>query len=96
MAQRARISDAMRARMQEHGLSFNLPSGRLPVIMEDEITHTVEFPVCDDPECCCYQYEREKIIEETTPRNDDHAAPLSRNPTPMIVLAERWVTVDSS
>src|SRR5258708_2674166 len=52
------------------------PPGRLPVIMEDEIIHTVDYPVCDDPDCCCYGYEREQIMAETAPRRRRRRQPL--------------------
>jgi hypothetical protein len=63
------ISDRMRTRMQERGLQFPVPPGPLTVVMEDEIQHTPEFPVCaDDAHCCCQRLEREHIIAETTPK----------------------------
>jgi hypothetical protein len=61
-------SEQMKRRMQEKGLQFPLPEGPLTVIMEDEIMHTVAFPVCDDPRCICYACERQQIIEETAPK----------------------------
>lgn len=62
------MNDATRQRMEALGLTFDLPSGPLTVILEDEIMHTPAFPVCDDPECICYTLEREKIIAESTPK----------------------------
>jgi hypothetical protein len=61
-------SEQVKALMRKKGLQFPVPEGRLTVIMEDEIMHTVDFPVCDDPTCICYACERQTIIEETTPK----------------------------
>ncbi|MBO0777222.1 MAG: hypothetical protein J2P37_00140 [Ktedonobacteraceae bacterium] len=61
------MQEAFRKRMDAKGLSFPLPAGRIPVVMQDEITHTVDFPVCGQPDCICYELEREKLIAETTP-----------------------------
>lgn len=61
------MQEAFRKRMQAKGLQFTLPEGPLTVVMEDEIMHTVSHPVCDDPTCCCYKYERQAMIQETTP-----------------------------
>jgi hypothetical protein len=59
---------ALKARRQAKGLEYSLPAGPLPVIMEDDIVHTMAFPCCNDPDCCCYQHERAAIIEETAPK----------------------------
>ncbi len=64
---RTRMHQALKDRMAERGLQFDLPAGPLTVIMEDDIQHTADFPVCDDPSCICYSCEREKIQEATTP-----------------------------
>lgn len=61
-------SEATKQRMKERGLQFPLPEGPLTVVMEDEIIHTVAFPVCGDPTCICYPCERQQIIEETAPK----------------------------
>ncbi|HLZ61568.1 MAG TPA: hypothetical protein VKR06_31875 [Ktedonosporobacter sp.] len=53
-------------------MSSNQPLLRLakPLIvqMEDEIIHTVDFPVCADPDCICYQYEREQMQADHQPQ----------------------------
>ena len=73
---------------------FPLPEGPLTVRMEDEIIHTVAFPVCDDPDCICYRDQYEQIAQETCtkPRrrsrrvirgtyetHDEYDAPLNGN-----------------
>ncbi|MBO0783319.1 MAG: hypothetical protein J2P37_31280 [Ktedonobacteraceae bacterium] len=45
-----------------------LPNGPLPVVMEDDFQHTADFPVCGHPDCCCYQYERERMAQDTQRR----------------------------
>lgn len=85
------MNDRMRKRMQDKNLQFDVPSP-LTVIMEDDIQHTADFPVCDDPSCICYSCEREKIQEATTPHRRrsrqkatsvNHEAEYERNVAPI-------------
>jgi hypothetical protein len=32
--------------------------------MEDEITHTVNFPVCNDPTCICAELEYQQLVAD--------------------------------
>jgi hypothetical protein len=48
----------------------------LKVIMEDEITHTVNAPVCSDETCICAQLEYEQLCASKTPRKRPHRKPL--------------------
>ena len=66
--ERPRMTERARKRMEDRGLQFPLPAGPLTVILEDDVMHTVDFPVCNDPTCICQRLEREQIIAETTPR----------------------------
>ena len=61
---RTKLSDATRKRLADKGLQFPVPSGPLTVVMMDEIVHTEQFPICDDPECICYQLEYERTCAE--------------------------------
>ena len=54
---RPRISPATRNRLVDKGLQFPVPSGRLSVVMMDEIVHTLDFPICADETCICHELE---------------------------------------
>ncbi len=58
------MQEAFKKRMAAKGLQFSLPDAPLTVAMEDEIIHTVDFPICSDPDCCCHRYELEKMQAE--------------------------------
>ncbi len=64
---RPKITDATRKRLQEKGLQFPVPDGRLTVVMMDPIIHTVDFPVCGDPDCICYELEYEQTCADSKP-----------------------------
>lgn len=66
--ERPRLSERARRQMERKSLKFALPAGPLTVILEDDLMHTIAFPVCADPACICQSLEREQIIAETTPR----------------------------
>jgi len=59
---------------------FDVPATPLTVIMEDEIIHTPDFPVCTDPDCICYGLEREQAIAETAPQRRSHRTRFQSSP----------------
>jgi hypothetical protein len=65
--ERPRISLATRARLQKQGLQFPVPDGRLPVVMLDDLQHTVDYPICGDPDCICAGLEYEQTCAESKP-----------------------------
>jgi len=62
---RPRISPARKAALQSKGLQFPVPDGRLPVVMMDDLQHTLDYPVCGDPDCICYQLEYEQACADS-------------------------------
>lgn len=63
--ERPRITPATRKRLADKGLQFPVPDGRLSVVMMDEIVHTLDFPICGDETCICYQLEYERACAES-------------------------------
>lgn len=55
--ERPRITPATRKRLTDKSLQFPIPDGRLSVVMMDEIVHTLDFPICGNPDCICYELE---------------------------------------
>jgi hypothetical protein len=43
---------------------YEVPAGPKTVIMQDEITHTIAFPVCADETCICHTLEQERLRAE--------------------------------
>jgi len=46
---------------------YEVPASPLTVVMEDEIIHTPEFPICSDPECICHREEQYRLQAEYKP-----------------------------
>ncbi len=61
-------------------VQYDVPKNPLTLIMEDEIIHTVDFPVCAEPTCICHKAEYHRLEAERTAAEKARKRTRTRRP----------------